>query len=121
ARLAAIVETSDDAIISKSLDGIIQTWNAAAERIYGYVAAEAIGHPITMLLPPDRQDEESDILARLAKGERLEHYETARITKDGRRIDVALTVSPVRDASGSLVGASKIARDVTAQKQAQRD
>jgi PAS domain S-box-containing protein len=120
ARLAAIVESSDDAIISKSLDGIVQTWNAAAERIYGYTAAEAIGRPITMLLPPDRPDEETNILARIARGERLEHYETVRVTKDGRLIDVALTVSPVRDANGNLVGASKISRDVTEQKQAQR-
>jgi PAS domain S-box-containing protein len=116
---AAIVESSDDAIISKTLDGQIQSWNPAAERLFGYAAAEAIGRPITMIIPPDRQDEERMILSRLQAGERIEHYETVRLAKDGRPIDISLTTSPVRDRSGRVVGASKVARDITGRKQAE--
>jgi PAS domain S-box-containing protein len=117
--LAAIVESSDDAIISKTLEGRIRTWNAGAERIFGYTAAEAIGQPIMMLIPPDRHAEEPVLLARLSQGERIDHFETVRVTKDGRRIDVSLTVSPIRDRSGKVVGASKVARDITQRKQAE--
>jgi PAS domain S-box-containing protein len=118
-RLATIVESSDDAIISKNLDGVIQTWNRGAERIFGYEAEEIIGKPVTTLMPPERFDEEPEILARLRAGERIEHYETVRRRKDGTRIDVSLTVSPVRDRAGRIVGASKIARDITEQKRAE--
>jgi PAS domain S-box-containing protein len=118
--LAAIIESSEDAIVSKTLSGIISSWNGGAERMFGYSAAEVIGRPVTMLMPPERQSEEHLILARLARGERVDHYETVRQTKDGRRIDVSLTVSPIRDSSGQIVGASKIARDITAHKQAQQ-
>ncbi len=117
--LAAIVESSDDVIISKSLQGIIQTWNKAAERVFGYTAAEVIGKPIGILIPPGRENEESQILARIRAGERIEHYETVRRRKDGTLITVSLTVSPIRDEDGNLVGASKIARDVTQQRLAE--
>jgi len=116
--LAAIVESSDDAIVSKSLDGRILSWNAGAERLFGYAAEEAIGSPITIIIPPDRLDEEGAILARLRRGERIEHFETQRVSKQGRRIDISLTISPIRDSAGRIVGASKVARDVTGQKQA---
>jgi PAS domain S-box-containing protein len=116
--LAAIVASSDDAILSKNTDGIIQSCNAAAERIFGYTAAELIGQPVRILIPPDRQTEEDDILARIRRGERVDHFETVRLTKDKRLIEVSLTVSPVRDASGTIIGASKIARDITEQKRA---
>ncbi|HXI44541.1 MAG TPA: PAS domain S-box protein, partial [Bryobacteraceae bacterium] len=111
--LAAIVESSEDAIISKTLDGIVLTWNAGAERLYGYSAAEAKGQSMSFLLPPDRPDEEREILERVKRGERVEHFETARIRKDGRRIDVSLTISPIRDREGNITGASHIARDIT--------
>ena len=114
--LAAIVDSSDDAILSKNLQGIIQSWNAGAERLFGYTAGEAIGRSVTMLIPLGLQDEEPQILARLRKGERIDHYETVRRCKDGRHIDVSLTVSPLRDAVGQLMGASKIVRDVTDRK-----
>jgi PAS domain S-box-containing protein len=114
--LAAIVESSDDAIIAKNLDGIVQSCNAAAERIFGYPAAELIGQSIRILIPPDRQAEEDDILGRIRKGHRVDHFETVRVTKDGRLIDISLTVSPVHDASGAIVGISKVARDITARK-----
>ena len=120
AYLAAIVESSDDAIISKNLDGIIQSCNRATERIFGYSAAELVGQPITILIPPDRRDEEARILDRLRRGERIDHYETVRFTKDGRPIDVSLTISPIRDTSGAIVGASKIARDISGRKQAEQ-
>jgi PAS domain S-box-containing protein len=116
---AAIVENSDDAIISKDLDGRILSWNPGAERLYGYAAAEAIGQPVTMLIPPDRPDEEPHILEQIRRGERVDHYETLRRRKDGAIIDVSLTVSPVRDAEGRVIGASKIARDITARKRAE--
>jgi PAS domain S-box-containing protein len=121
ARLAAIVESSDDAIVSKTLDGIVTTWNHGAERIFGYTPDEMIGKPITTIIPPDRHDEEPQILARIQAGERVEHYETVRRRKDGRLIDVSVTISPIRDDAGRVIGASKIARDITAYKQAQRD
>jgi PAS domain S-box-containing protein len=118
--LASIVESSDDAIVSKDLDGIIRTWNRGAERLFGYKAAEVIGRPITIQIPPDRLDEEPDILARIRRGERVDHYETVRRHKDGSLIDVSLTISPMRDARGAIVGASKIARDITERKRAEQ-
>ena len=119
ARLAAIVESSDDAIVSKTLDGIIRSWNAGAERLFGYSTQEAIGQPITLIIPPERQDEERAILARLCRGERVEHFETVRVSKHGRRLNISLTVSPIRDDAGLIIGASKIARDIT-EKEAHR-
>ncbi|HEY2826493.1 MAG TPA: PAS domain S-box protein [Pirellulales bacterium] len=119
--LAAIVECSEDAIISKTLTGKILTWNRGAEKIFGYQAVEAIGSPITIIIPPDRYDEEKMILSRLSRGERIEHYETVRMAKDGRRINISVTISPLRDSTGQIVGASKVARDVTARKQAETD
>jgi PAS domain S-box-containing protein len=115
-RLAAIVDSSDDAIISKTLDGTITAWNGGAERIFGYSAAEAVGKPILMLLPPERIDEELDILARMGRGERVQHFETVRVRKDGTNIDVSVTISPIRDGNGAVVGASKVARDITERK-----
>lgn len=116
AQLAAIVESSHDAIVSKTLDGVILTWNRGAEWLFGYSADEAVGRPITLIIPPERLDEERVILERLRRGERIEHYETVRVAKDGRRIDLSLTVSPIRDLEGRIIGASKVARDVTEQK-----
>jgi PAS domain S-box-containing protein len=117
ALLASIVESSDDAIISKTLDGVITSWNAAAQRLFGYTAKEAVGQSVVaLLIPDDRKDEEHVILGRLRRGERIEHYETVRKTKDGRLLDISLTISPVRDTNGQVVGASKIARDITEQK-----
>ena len=113
ARLAAIVESSDDAIVSKTLDGVIRSWNAGAERIFGYTAAEAVGQSITLIIPPERLDEERMILAKLVLGERVDHFETVRMAKDGRRLDISVTVSPIRDVDGRVVGASKVARDIT--------
>lgn len=114
--LAAIVASSDDAIIGKNLDGTITSWNAGAERIFGYSQSEAIGRPVTMLIPPGAGSEESEILARLRRGEHIDHYETKRRRKDGSIIDVSLTVSPVRTPQGEIIGASKIARDITTRK-----
>lgn len=119
-RLAAIVTFSDDAIVSKDTQGIIQTWNKGAERLFGYAAADVIGKPITILIPPERQDEEPEILARICRGEHIEHYETVRMKKDGSLIDVSLTVSPLKDAKGQIIGASKIARDITEKRQEER-
>ncbi|MDP8990914.1 MAG: PAS domain S-box protein, partial [Acidobacteriota bacterium] len=122
--LSAIVESSDDAIISKDLNGIIRSWNSGAERVFGYSAQEVIGKSITLIIPRERLDEEADIISRLQRGERIDHFETQRRTKDGRILSISLTVSPVRDASGKVVGASKVARDVTAremQEQALRE
>lgn len=119
--LAAIVESSDDAIISKSLNGIITSWNAGAERIFGYTAEEAIGQPVLMLVPTDRKDEEPKILARLRLGERFEHFETVRVRKNGQEFPISLTISPMRDHSGTVVGASKIARDITALKRTEKE
>jgi PAS domain S-box-containing protein len=117
--LASIVECSDDVIVSKNLDGIITSWNKAAERIFGYSAAEAIGRPITLVIPQERQNEEREILSRIRRGERIEHFETVRRRKDGNSIIVSLTISPVKDAHGNIIGASKIARDITEQKRTQ--
>jgi PAS domain S-box-containing protein len=114
--LAAIVNSSDDAIVSKTLDGIITTWNRAAERMFGYTADEAIGKHITLIIPLERHGEEQDVLARLGRGETIDHFQTVRQTKDGRKLNISLTVSPIRDARGVIVGASKIARDITDQK-----
>jgi PAS domain S-box-containing protein len=118
-QLAAIVESSDDAIVSKDLNGIIQTWNRGAQRVFGYRAEEIIGKPVTILMPPDRIDEEPGILARVRRGERIEHYETVRRCKDGSLIDISLTVSPIRDCNGRITGASKIARNITERKRAE--
>jgi two-component system NtrC family sensor kinase len=119
-QLAAIVESSADAIIGKTLDGIIMSWNRSAERLYGYTAAEAIGQPITRLSPPDIADEIPRLLERLARGERIEQYETQRLRKDGTRVDVSLTISPIRDPAGQIIGASTIARDITERRRAQQ-
>ena len=112
-RLAAIVDSSNDAIISKNLDGVMLTWNLAAQQLFGYSEAEAIGQPITLIIPPDLHDEEKGILRRVRAGDRIEHYETRRVTRDGRTLDVSITISPVRDSTGTIVGASKILRDIT--------
>ena len=119
AQYAAIVESSHDAIIAKNLDGVISAWNAAAQRMFGYSEHEAIGQPITMIIPPELHEEEHDILRRLRAGERIEQYETVRVTKAGARIDVSLTISPVRDSAGRIIGCSKIARDITKAKKAE--
>ena len=116
AGLAAIVDSSDDAIVGKTLDGIITSWNRAAEKLFGYTAAEAIGQSITFVIPADKRTEEEDVLARLRRGEKVDHFETERQTKDGRRIAISLTVSPVRNAAGKIIGASKVARDITETK-----
>jgi PAS domain S-box-containing protein/excisionase family DNA binding protein len=116
-RLAAIVASSDDAIIGKNLDGIIMDWNGGAERLYGYTAAEVIGRPISLLIPSDRPDELPSIMEKLRRGERIEHYETERVTKNGQRISVSVTISPIRNAAGRLVGASAIARDISERRQ----
>jgi PAS domain S-box-containing protein len=118
-RLAAIVDSSDDAIITKTLEGIITAWNRGAERIFGYTASEAVGRPMLMLLPPERIAEETDILARIGQGRNVEHFETVRVCKDGTRIDVSVTISPIRDGDGTIVGASKIARTITERKRAE--
>jgi len=120
AQLVAIVESSDDAIIGKTLDGLITSWNAGAGRLYGYSAAEAIGKPVSMLIPEDRPNELSGILAKVKRGERIDHYESVRLSKDGRRLDVSISVSPIKDASGQISGASTIARDITERKRAER-
>src|SRR5215211_9502876 len=116
ARLAAIVESSDDVIIGKTLEGIITSWNKGAERIYGYSAEEAVGQPISMLVPPERPNEIPRILESIRRGEKVDHFETVRMTKDGRRLDISLTVSPIRNSSGDIVGAATIARDITERK-----
>jgi PAS domain S-box-containing protein len=119
ALLAAIVSSSDDAIVSKTLDGVITSWNHGAERVFGYRADEAIGQSILLIIPPDRRDEEVEIIQRIRRGERVEHFETVRVAKDGRRLDVSISISPVRGADGAIVGASKVARDVTERKAAE--
>ena len=121
AHLAAVVSSSDDIIISKTLEGRIRSWNGAATRILGYEAAEMIGEPITRIIPPELHAEEEQILGRLRRGERIVHFETVRITKDGRRVDVSLSVSPIRDRFGTLIGASKVARDITERKQHEKE
>jgi PAS domain S-box-containing protein len=110
---AAIIESSEDAILSKDLNGVILSWNDGAERLFGYRADEALGRPITLIIPPDREDEEPAILEKIRRGERIRHFETLRRRKDGTLVDISLTVSPIRDAQGRIVGASKIARDIT--------
>jgi PAS domain S-box-containing protein len=119
-RLAAIVESSDDAIASKDLTGTITSWNRAAERMFGYSAEEIIGRPITTIIPPELHDDEIRILETIGRGERIDHFETVRITKSGERIDVSLTISPLRDETGKVIGAAKIARDITQHKKAER-
>jgi PAS domain S-box-containing protein len=113
--LAAIIQNSDDAILSKNLKGTITSWNTA-ERLFGYSAAEIVGKPVTTLIPPDRLDEEPSILSRLKAGERIDHYETVRRRKDGSLVDISLTVSPLRNSQGVIIGASKIARDISDRK-----
>ncbi len=117
---AAIVGSSEDAIISKNLDGIIRSWNRGAERIFGYTAEEAVGRHVSILIPPERQNEEPGIIERIRRGERIEHYETVRQRKDGSLFDISLTVSPVKNAAGRIIGASKIARDITERKRAEQ-
>jgi PAS domain S-box-containing protein len=119
--LASIVDSSDDAIVSKSLQGVVTSWNQAAQRIFGYTAAEAVGRHISFLIPEDRWEEEPQILARLQRGERVDHFETIRRRKDGQLRDISLTISPVRNSDGIIIGASKIARDVTERKQSERE
>jgi PAS domain S-box-containing protein len=119
--LASIVESSDDAIVSKNLDGVITSWNRGAERLFGYTAEEAIGQHITLIVPLDRKHEEATILERLKKGERVDHFETIRVAKDGKELDISLTISPVKDGLGRVMGASKVARDITGQKQIERE
>jgi len=118
--LAAIIESSDDAIISKNLNGIIQSWNAGAQRLFGWTPEEAIGRAITLIIPPDRLEEEHQILARLRDGERVDHFETMRVAKDGRYVHISVTISPIRNSEGIIVGASKIARDITAVREYER-
>ena len=119
--LASIVDSSDDAIVSKTLEGVITSWNAGAERLFGYTAKEAIGQHISMIIPIDRRDEETKILARLRQGERIDHFETVRLRKDGKAIDMSITISPVKDVAGRVVGAAKIARDITGRKRVERE
>ena len=118
--LAAIIHSSDDAIISKTLDGIVSSWNEGARRIFGYTAEEMIGQPILLLIPEDRLQEEPAILERLKRGERVDHFETKRVSKNGTLLDISLSISPIRDKTGRIIGASKIARNITAQKEAER-
>jgi PAS domain S-box-containing protein len=120
-RFASIVESSEDAIVSKSLDGIIQSWNSAAERLFGYRAEEAIGRHISFIIPPERQAEEDHIIANLREGQRIEHYETERLNNYGRRLQVSLTISPIKDEAGNIIGASKFVRDITARKRAEAE
>jgi PAS domain S-box-containing protein len=119
--LASIVDSSDDAIISKTLEGVITSWNGGAERLFGYTAKEAVGQPISMIIPLDRRGEETTILARISRGERIDHFDTTRLRKDGTRFQISVSISPVRDAAGKIVGASKIARDITERKRVERE
>src|SRR5947207_3108570 len=121
AHLAAIVESSEDAIVSKTLDGTVLTWNAGAERLYGYSAAELVGRNMTILLPPDRPEEEDEILAGIRRGERVQHRDTLRLRKDGQLIHVSVTISPIRDRTGAITGASHVARDITERKQSEEE
>jgi PAS domain S-box-containing protein len=118
-QFAAAVESSDDAILTKDLDGIIMSWNRGAERLFGYTADETIGKPVTLLIPQERQDEEPNILARVRRGERVDHYETVRRRKDGSLVDISLTISAIRNRDGKIIGASKIARDITERRRAE--
>ena len=119
--LAAIVDSSDDAIISKTLEGVITSWNRGAERLFGYTAKEAIGRSISMIIPLDRREEETIILARIRQGERIDHFDTTRLRKDGTKLEISLSISPVRDAGGKIIGASKIARDIAERKRIERE
>jgi PAS domain S-box-containing protein len=119
--LASIVDSSDDAIISKTLEGVITSWNAGAERLFGYTAKEAIGQHISMIIPRDRLDEETKLLARLSQGDRIDHFDTIRVRKDGATLDISLSISAVRDSAGKIIGVSKIARDITARKRIERE
>jgi PAS domain S-box-containing protein len=119
--LAAIVESSDDAIIGKTLEGTITSWNRGAERLYGYLAEEAVGQPISLIIPPERPSELPAIMERLRRGERIDHYETIRVRKDGTRLDVSVSISPIRDASDSIVGAASIGRGITERKHAEQE
>ena len=119
-RLAAIVETSDDAIVSKDLNGIVLSWNQAAERMFGYTAEEMVGKSIRLIIPAERQSEEDTVLAAIRAGRRVEHFETVRRARDGRLVPISLTVSPVLDANGTVIGASKIARDISDRKNAEQ-
>src|SRR5687768_11983822 len=121
ARMAAIVDSSDVAIISKALDGVITSWNRAAQRMLGYTEAEAIGQSIYLIIPPDRLQEEETVLRRIGEGQKVDHFDTVRRAKDGRLLDISLTVSPVRNLAGQIIGASKIARDVTDRKLAEQE
>jgi PAS domain S-box-containing protein len=121
AQLAAIVESSEDAVVSKTLEGIVQSWNSSAERMFGYTADEIIGRNITTIIPPELQDEERTIIDRVRSGERIEHFDTIRLARNGRRIPISLTVSPIRNARGVIIGASKVARDITDRQRAQRE
>ena len=118
-QLAAIVASSDDAIVGKDLNSVIASWNHGAERIFGYTAEEMIGTSIMRLIPPDRQTEEQEILSRIRRGERVDHFETIRLAKDGRQLNISVTVSPIKDSDGRVIGASKVARDVTERKKAE--
>src|ERR1700722_5264049 len=120
AHLAAIIASSEDAIISKTLDGIVTSWNIGAQRLFGFTAQQMIGQPITRIIPDELQHEEALILSKLRRGERIERYETIRLHSDGQRLEISLTVSPVRDVSGKIVGAAKIAHDITARRRAER-
>jgi PAS domain S-box-containing protein len=119
ALLAAIIDSSDDAIVSKTLEGIITSWNHGAEKLFGYSAVEAIGQPITLIIPPERRSEEVDVLALIRRGEKIDHFETVRQTKDGREVNISLTVSPIKGSKGRIIGASKVARDITERKRAE--
>lgn len=119
--LAAIIDSSEDAIVSKTLDGTITSWNTSAERLFGYTAAEAVGQNISLIIPADRRDEETVILQRIRRGDRIEHFDTVRVRKDGTSLEISLTISPVRDASGKIIGASKIARDITQRRRIERE
>lgn len=121
AHLQALVDSSDDAIVSKTLEGVITSWNAGAERIFGWSAAEAVGRHITLIIPDDHRAEEEEVLARIRRGERVDHFETVRVTRDGRRLNISLTVSPIKDAEGRIVGASKIGRDITLQREMENE
>ncbi|UXN75976.1 PAS domain S-box protein (plasmid) [Devosia sp. A8/3-2] len=118
-RYAAIVQSSDDAILAKDINGTIVSWNAGAERLFGYTAEEAVGRPIVMLIPKDRENEEPEILSRIRGGERIEHYETIRRRKDGSLVEISISVSPIRSRDGRIIGASKIARDITERRRAE--
>jgi PAS domain S-box-containing protein len=120
-RLASIIDSSDDAIVSKTLEGVITSWNRGAEQMFGYSAAEAIGQHIKLIIPPELHAEEDDVLAHLRRGEKIDHYETVRQTKDGRKLDISLTVSPIKDAQGRIIGASKVARDITLRKRVEEE